>query len=336
MYHGARSSASVVIGTAERPWGVLIAACSRPRSFTEDDSVFLEAIAHVLGIAWQREAAEHELRRLADAVELGIDAVISFDLEAHVRHWNAGAERLFGYTAREAVGRTLYELTVCTGEPQDQIERMLRGEPSYQYETRRRHKNGTFIDVLLTVSPWTVDGRVVGVTGIALDLTERKDAEREQERIAAAAEFATDAIVSTDRDGVVRHWNAGAARLYGYNTGEAVGRQIRELTLGLAADAAEFEKVLAGERVQHEAQRRRKDGTVIDVRTTLSPWTVDGEIVGITGVSIDLTERKKLENNLRYLADHDPLTGLYTRRRFTDELERQLRLPPATSGHPRW
>jgi hypothetical protein len=46
----------------------------------------------------------------------------------------------------------------------------------------------------------------------------------------------------------------------------------------------------------------------------LSPWTVDGEIVGVTGVSIDLTERKKLENGLQYLADHDALTGLYSRR----------------------
>ncbi len=454
--HGARSSASVVIGTPERPWGVLIAASNQPRSFTDDDSVFLQSVAHILGIAWQREAAEHELQRLgaaveqsddaivvieldgriaswnqgaerlfgyraaeatgrqvellgagerrgeqsellaraaggelvrvettrvrddgergevaitfspirdvdgavsaalviarditqlkrserelsrlAQAAELSADAIVSVDLDARVLHWNAGAERLFGYTAAEALGHSLYELTVSNDEPRDQIERMLGDEPSYQYETRRRRKDGTLVNVLLTVSAWTVGGRVVGVTGIALDLTERKRAEREQERIAAAAEFATDAIVSTDRAGVVRHWNAGAARLYGYPAEEAVGREIRELTVGLAPDSVEVERVLAGERVHHEARRRRKDGTVIDVRTTLSPWTVDGEIVGITGVSIDLTERRKLEDNLRYLADHDPLTSLFSRRRFTDELERQLRLvsrdkqPPA-------
>ncbi|MGO9902728.1 MAG: PAS domain S-box protein [Solirubrobacteraceae bacterium] len=294
---------------------------------------------HVVGITriasdiTEPKNAERELRRLADAVELGTGAVISIDLEARVRHWNPGAERLFGYSADEAVGRSLYELTVFTDEPRDQIARMLAGEPAYQYETRRRRKDGTVIDVLLTVSPWTVDGRVVGATGIAINLTERKQAERERERLAAAAEFATDAIVSTDRDGVVRHWNAGAARLYGYRPEEAVGRQLWELTIGVKEAATQIEKVLAGERVQHEAQRTRKDGTVIDVLTTLSPWIVDGEIVGITGVSIDLTERKKLENGLQYLADHDPLTSLYSRRRFTDELERQLRLA-ARSKHP--
>ena len=92
--------------------------------------------------------------------------------------------------------------------------------------------------------------------------------------------------------------------------------------------------MLDGQRLQYEAQRTRKDGTVIDVRTTISPWTVDGEIVGTTGVSLDLTERKKLENGLQYLADHDPLTDLYSRRRFTDELERQLRLAARTKQPP--
>ncbi len=60
-------------------------------------------IAHLLGIAWQREAAQAQLRRLADAAELGTDAVTSIDLDARVSHWNPGAERLFGYSAGEAL-----------------------------------------------------------------------------------------------------------------------------------------------------------------------------------------------------------------------------------------
>ena len=63
---------------------------------------------------------------------------------------------------------------VSTDEPRDQIERMLGAEPATSTRPRRRRKDGTVVDVLLTVSPWTVDGLVVGVTGIALDLTERK------------------------------------------------------------------------------------------------------------------------------------------------------------------
>jgi diguanylate cyclase (GGDEF)-like protein/PAS domain S-box-containing protein len=283
----------------------------------------------------QRKRAERELRRLADAVELGRDAVISIDLQSRVRHWNQGAERLLGYSAAEAVGRSLCELTAVTQEPRNQIPRMLAGEPAYQYETSGRRKDGTVIEVLITFSPWTVDGRVLGATAIVSDLTERKQAERERERLAAAAEFATDAIISTDREGVVRHWNQGATRLYGYSPQEAVGMHVRELTVSVEEFTGSMRKVLDGQRLQYETKRTRKDGTVIDVRTTITPWTVDGEIVGSTGVSLDLTERKKLEDGLQYLADHDPLTSLYGRRRFTDELERQLRLaargprPPA-------
>ena len=209
---------------------------------------------------------------------------------------------------------------------------MLAGEPPYQYETRGRRRDGTVIDVSMTISPWTVDGRVVGVTAIASDLTGRKQAERERERLAAAAEFATDAIVSTDRNGVVRHWNAGARRLYGYSAEEAIGRPLHELTVGVGEFTASGRKVLEGQRLQYETTRTHKDGTTIDVLTTISPWVVDGEIVGSTGVSLDLTERKKLETNLQYLADHDRLTGLYNRGRFTDELERQLRF--AERGKP--
>ena len=280
----------------------------------------------------ERKHAERELRRLADAVELGTDAVISIDLEARIQHWSKGAELLYGYGAEEAVGRNLYELISVAPGPRAHIARMLAGEPAYQYETRGRRKDGTVIDVLLTISPWTVDGRVLGGTAIASDLTERKQAARERERLAAAAEFATDAIVSTDRDGVVRHWSASAARLYGYSADEAIGRHLRELTVSDGEFTASMSKVLAGQRLQHETKRTRKDGTVIDILTTISPWVVDGEIVGSTGVAIDLTERKRLESNLQYLADHDPLTGLYSRRRFTDELERELRF--AGRGKP--
>ena len=282
----------------------------------------------------ERKNAERELRRLADAVELGTDAVVSIDLQARVRHWNAGAERLYGYSADEAVGQNLYELVSVTRRPRDHIERMLAGEPAYQYETRGQRKDGTVIDVLLTISPWTVDGRVVGATAIASDVTERKAAERERERLAAAAEFATDAIISTDRDGVVRHWNAGASRLYGYRPEDAIGRRLQELTVSPEELTASISKVLDGQRLQYESTRTRKDGTVIDVLTTISPWTVDGEIVGSTGVSLDLTERKKLENGLQYLADHDSLTDLYSRRRFTDEFERQLRFAERAKPSP--
>ena len=125
MAHGARSSASVVIGVLERPWGVLIAASARTRVFTADDVVFLEGVAHVLGIVWQREAAEHELSRLAQAAELSADAIVSVDLEGRVRHWSPGAERLLGVSAKDVIGRRVDEDDAIAIEPGASTERPL-------------------------------------------------------------------------------------------------------------------------------------------------------------------------------------------------------------------
>lgn len=130
----------------------------------------------------ERVREQRELVRLAEAAELGTDAVISIDLEQKVRHWNRGAERLYGFSAEEAIGRRLDELTVFTGEPDRHIAQMLAGEACYQDETRRRRKDGTMVDVLLTISPWHLDGQVVGVTGIAIDLSDRRRVERAREK----------------------------------------------------------------------------------------------------------------------------------------------------------
>ena len=145
----------------------------------------------------ERNRTESELHRLAEAAQHGTDAVISIDLEGRIRHWNAAAEMLYGWSAGEAVGRWLDQLlTVSSGEPADEIARMLAGEPPYQFETQGRRKDATIADVLLSISPWTRDGSVVGVTSVTIDVSERRARERESERLAAAADHATDAVVS--------------------------------------------------------------------------------------------------------------------------------------------
>jgi diguanylate cyclase (GGDEF)-like protein/PAS domain S-box-containing protein len=251
----------------------------------------------------ERRRLERELTRLGEATEHCSDAVMSVDLAARVPHWNRGAERLFGFTAAEAIGRSLYELTVFNDEPRDQVARMLAGDDVYQYETRRRRKDGRIVDVLLTVSPWHLDGRVVGVTGIATDITEPKDRERERERMAAAAEYGTDAVISVDLDGRVRHWNHGAERLFGFLANEAIGHDLRALTMVDAEVSGNIARVLAGEPAfQYESQGRRKHGALIDVLITILPWRVGRELAGATAVTIDITERKRVEQATASLA----------------------------------
>src|SRR5882724_9236020 len=119
---------------------------------------------------------------LASIVENSDDAIISKDLNGVIMSWNCGAERIFGYSAAEAVGKPVSILIPpdhADEEPKI-LERIRRGERIGHYETVRQHKDGTLINVSLSVSPIKdADGRVIGVSKIARDITQHKRMEKE-------------------------------------------------------------------------------------------------------------------------------------------------------------
>lgn len=143
----------------------------------------------------EHKLAEMALSRLAAIVQSSDDAIVSKDLNGIIATWNPGAERLFGYTAQEAIGQPitiiipydrLYE------EPRI-LERIRHNESIDHYETVRRHKDGSLLDISLTISPIHDEhGKVVGVSKIAHDITASKRAEQERFEL-AAKELALDA-----------------------------------------------------------------------------------------------------------------------------------------------
>ncbi|HEX8473473.1 MAG TPA: PAS domain S-box protein [Pyrinomonadaceae bacterium] len=142
-------------------------------------------IASVLEITrdvTERKRAEVRLLQAAAIIENSDDAIISKDLDGIILSWNPGAERLYGYTAAEAVGQSVTML--IPSDRQDEEPHILgqirRGERVHHYETVRRRKDGTFLDVSLTVSPVRdTEGRVIGASKIARDITARKRAEEQ-------------------------------------------------------------------------------------------------------------------------------------------------------------
>jgi PAS domain S-box-containing protein len=136
-----------------------------------------------LGIARDltgREQAEALRRRLSAIVESSEDAIISKDLNGTIMTWNQGAERIFGYTAREIIGRPVLTL-IPEDRPDEEPEilaRIRRGERIEHYETVRRRKDGSLVDISLTVSPVKdASGRVIGASKIARDISARRRAE---------------------------------------------------------------------------------------------------------------------------------------------------------------
>jgi PAS domain S-box-containing protein len=245
------------------------------------------------------------LARLASIVESSDDAIIGKDLAGTILSWNIGAETVYGYTAEEAVGQSI-NLLVPQGrldEEQQILERIRAGQRVRPFDTVRVCKGGRHIAVSLTISPVWEEGRIVGASHIARDISGRKLLEAANARLAAIVESSEDSIISKDLDGTVETWNAGAERIYGYSAEEAIGRNIAFL---LPPDRAHEEqeirkRVASGEPVEHfETTRLHKDGDLIHVSVTVSPIRdASGRIVGASHVSRDITERRELEEQMR-------------------------------------
>ena len=133
---------------------------------------------------------------LAAIVESSEDAIISTDLDGAVTSWNAGAQRIFGYTAEEMVGRSFFQIVPREGRAsvEDVLKRLRAGEPIERYETARLRKDGQLVEVSVTISPVKdAAGQIVGAAKIAHDIMERKRMERmliRSEKLAATGRMA--------------------------------------------------------------------------------------------------------------------------------------------------
>jgi PAS domain S-box-containing protein len=137
------------------------------------------------------------LQRLAAIVEFSDDAIITKTIEGVVTSWNSGAERIFGYSAQEMLGQSIFRLA-CVGGEEDMIavlDQIRRGERVDNYETMRRRKDGTEIAVSLTVSPMRISsGEIVGASKIARDISARRQTEKAMriaENLAVVGRLAT-------------------------------------------------------------------------------------------------------------------------------------------------
>lgn len=252
-----------------------------------------------------RKKAEEEKYHLAAIVKNSDDAIIGKSLEGIIQSWNAGAEKICGYTEAEVIGKSISILV-----PPDQIddidyilEKIKQGNPVIHYETPRRKKDGSLIHVSLTSSPIKdLNGKLIGVSTIARDITERKNVEEERSNFAAIVENSDDAIIGKSLDGIILSWNTGAEKIYGYSAAEAIGRSMSILVPPDQVDDLIhiLDKFKHGEPVFHyETPRMKKDGSLIHVSLTSSPIKDrNGKLVGVSTIARDITERKKAEEEM--------------------------------------
>jgi PAS domain S-box-containing protein len=170
--------------------GLLAAESVLPRA------AFLASVAGLAGAAillgWRLTTElgrrNDRLHILAEIVETTGDAVIAARLDRTITAWNKGAERLFGYTADEMIGTSVARIAVPGEEhsTQEHLEKMVEKDGMHAYEVERMHKSGELVDVAITLSPLRDDsGRIVGVSSILRDVSDRKKLEAERERLLA-------------------------------------------------------------------------------------------------------------------------------------------------------
>jgi len=256
-------------------------------------------------IARDLESQNRELAaqaRLAAVVESSDDAIVAKDLNGVITKWNSAAERMFGYTAEEIVGRSI--LTIIPPELQHEepviLGKIRNGERIDHYETYRLHKSGRRVDVSLSLAPIrNGQGQVVGASKIARDITERIRSDNARLLLAAIVESSEDAIISKTLAGIITSWNASAERLFGYKPEEIIGHSV----LRLIPRELHYEEpriiasLRSGQRIEHfETRRMKKSGEIFDISLTVSPIKNQrGQVIGASKVVRDISQRKAAE-----------------------------------------
>ena len=249
---------------------------------------------------------------LAAIVDSSDDAIVGTGLDGTVQTWNAGAERLFGYTSREAVGRPItFVVPAARIDEERKIEQRLKaGERIEHLETVRMRNDGQPIYVSVTVSPVRDrSGVVVGASQIVRDETERRAAHRalreSEERFRTLVEQVEDyAIFGADTRGRATTWNEGVRRVLGFEEDEFLGRDIVPLIftpddVDAGVPQRELELAARTGTASNDRWMQRKDGArffAAGVTTALRDEA--GRLVGFTKVMRDWTERKRIEEAL--------------------------------------
>jgi PAS domain S-box-containing protein len=233
-------------------------------------------------------------------VQSADDAITSIDLNEIITSWNRAAQQLYGYEAKDVIGvsNRLIIPPDRHAEEDDVVRRLTSGEGVQHLDTVRVRKDGSRIDVAITASAIYQDGRIIGISKIARDISERKNAERNGARLAAIVESSDDAIVSKDLNGTITSWNHAAERMFGFTADEAIGNSIR---LIIPADHQHEEdtildRIRRGQSVHFETIRRRKDGASLPISVTVSPIrNKAGTVIGASKIARDISERRRAE-----------------------------------------
>lgn len=295
----------------------------------------------------ERKQSEKQIHYQANLLANVNDAIIAADENDIVTSWNAAAERMYGWKAEEVLGRNGLEIleTLWVEASAEQLRQSIVQSGGWQGETMQTRKDGTRFSVeVSSMALRNEHGQMTGFVSVNRDITERKKAHEQIVLQANLLAAVGSAVIATDLDGRVIYWNSAAEKLYGWSSEEALGRSTLELTVaGSSEEQAQeiMRDLAAGKSWSGEFQVQRKDGSLFPAFVTDSPLLdSEGELIGIIGVSSDISELKEKE---RLLSDAQRIgrigSWIYeiasNTMRFSDEIYRLLDVLPEEFHHNR-
>ena len=292
--------AEMVIAPKDGPARTVLAS---GRAIYSSSGAKIGAVAAMQDITARRRA-EQELGRLAAIVASSEEAILAMTLDGTLVSWNSGAERLYGYTEAEIIGRhaSLLVPEGTAGTVEMVIPQIRNGETVAPIEAVRRRRDGGLVTVGLTFSPiHDAAGQVIGASCIARDISARRQAEdalRESEaRLRYLSDAAFEGIVVT-QNGVVIDANPAFLALYGYETPDQIAGMAAELLAAPEVREIVRQKIASGDEDAYETRSLRRDGSTFsaEVRGRKVLW--NGLPARVTAMR-DMTAHKQMEDTLR-------------------------------------
>ncbi|MFN2591095.1 MAG: PAS domain S-box protein [Actinomycetota bacterium] len=263
---------------------------------------------------------EEQRQYYESLIEVSPTAIVTGDQKLMVTSWNPAAERLFGYTRDEAMGRPINDLVANSDEVRAEAEAVdsdIRYGP-VQLVGRRTRKDGSFVDVSIRAAPIVVGNELAGFYAFFDDITELV---RQRRYFESLLEISPAAVVVVDRDFQVSSWNPAAEELFGYAADEAVGGNLDDMI----AQQPELheEAVRYSEEAWHSpifnriTRRTRKDGSLVDVEISAVPVMLEDEAIGYYIIYHDVTELVRQRRFFESLVEVSPAAVVMVDESFT-------------------
>ena len=256
----------------------------------------------------ERKKAEEKIKNLASIVESSNDAIITKSLDGIIFSWNKEAEKVYGYSGEEILGKniSILEPDNLKGEIKQFSEKIKQGKKIQHYETSRLKKDGTIINVSVTLSPvFDAYGKLVAISSIARDITESVKA-KEALRLSniynrSLIEASLDPLVTIGHDGKITDVNTSAELVTGYSRDELIGTDFTDyFTEPEKAKKGYKEVFKEGFVSDYALEIQHRNGSITPVLFNASVYKDEsGDVIGVFAAARDITERKKAEEILR-------------------------------------